>query len=180
MDWHRGDGGDGVGQLLERLVAELGGPPPAGTRTLPASRELLRAAREIEAACAEAPAAAELLVGFQRAERLAEEAARYRDLVAAGVAVTAFGQGLPGRPPPGLRWVELGADRTALVNQWFLVLRGARPLAMVAFETTAGGPERFGRGGLRDPDRTWSGFVSDDARVVGAIAGHLDEVAARA
>jgi hypothetical protein len=178
VDWHRG-GDDGVGQLLERLVAELGGPPPAGTRTLPAGRELLRSAREIEDACAEAPTAAELLVGFQRAERLTEEAARYRDLVAAGVAVTAFGQGVPAAAPPGLRWVELGDDRTALVNQWFLVLRRSRPLAMVAFETTAG-EYRFGRGGLRDPGRTWSGFVSDDARVVGAIAGHLDEVAAHA
>jgi len=164
--WHRGDN---LLQLLRRAQRELGAEALSGTRFLFDAREMLAATREIEAAAR--ASGGTLLVGFQRAEKLDGEAATYRALLDDGVRVVAFGTGRP-RPLPGLRWVELPEDQTALQNQWFLVaVDGPGPIAFVGFETSP--PERFGRVGVTDPSRTWAGFVTDDRRLVGAIAEHL-------
>jgi hypothetical protein len=176
--WHRlGDGDSeagrqaGVLDLLRRAQRELGGGPLTGTRFLYRVRDMLAATREIEAAVRGHDTT--LYVGFQRADKLAGEAATYRDLVAARVRVTAFGTGEPDGPA-GVRWVRLGEDQAALQNQWLLVTERPEPIAFVGFETSE--PERFGRAEVSDPGRTFTGFVTGDRRLVRAIAEHLEAI----
>jgi hypothetical protein len=178
MDWHRlGDGDSeagrraGVLDLLRRAQGELGGGPLTGTRFLYHARDMLAATREIEAAVRGADTT--LFVGFQRAEKLDGEAGTYRGLVAAGVRVIAFGIGEAGHLP-GLDWVPLPEDQAALENQWLLVAEQPEPIAFVGFETSE--PERFGRAGVSDSSRTFTGFVSGDRRLVRAIAEHLETI----
>jgi len=178
VDWHRlGDAGDeaarraGVLDLLRRAQAELGGGPLTGTRFLYRVRDMLAATREIEAAVRGHDTT--LYVGFQRADRLLGEAATYRDLVAAGTRVTAFGTGDPD-PPTGVRWVRLPEDQAALQNQWLLVTERPEPIAFVGFETSE--PAHFGRAEVSHPGRTFTGFVTGDRRLVRAIAEHLEAI----
>jgi hypothetical protein len=178
VDWHRlGDGDSeagrqaGVLDLLRRAERELGGGPVTGTRLLYHAREMLAATREIEAAIRGADTT--VFVGFQRAEKLEGEAATYRDLVAAGVRVIAFGTGQP-EDLPGLDWVRLPEDQAALQNQWLLVAEQPEPIAFVGFETSD--PERFGRAGVATGSRTFTGFVTADRRLVRAIAEHLETI----
>lgn len=178
MDWHRRGDGDseagrqaGVLDLLRRAQQELGGGPLTGTRLLYRTSDMLAATREIEAAVRGAHTS--LFVGFQRAEKLEAEAATYRDLVASGVRVTAFGTGEP-RQPTGVEWVPIPEDQAALQNQWLLVSELPEPIAFVGFETSD--PERFGRAGIAGGARSFTGFVSGDRRLVRAIAGHLETV----
>ncbi|HYN18920.1 MAG TPA: hypothetical protein VEY96_12635 [Actinomycetes bacterium] len=178
MDWHRlGDGDSeagrraGVLDLLRRAQRELGGGPLTGTRFLYDARDMLAATREIEAAVRGADTT--LFVGFQRAEKLDGEAPIYRGLVAAGVRVIAFGTGEPGRLP-GVDWVRLPEDQAALQNQWLLVAEQPEPIAFVGFETSEA--ERFGRVGVTDPLRSFTGFVTGDRRLVRAIAEYLQTV----
>ncbi|HEY6590677.1 MAG TPA: DICT sensory domain-containing protein [Actinomycetota bacterium] len=178
MDWHRLGNGDseagrqaGVLDLLRRAQRELGGGPLTGTRFLYHVRDMLAATREIEAAVRGHDTT--LYVGFQRADKLAGEAATYRDLVAAGVRVTAFGTGEPGQPT-GVHWVPLPENQAALQNQWLLVTERPEPIAFVGFETSE--PDRFGRAQVTDPARTFTGFVTGDRRLVRAIAEHLEAI----
>ena len=178
MDWHRlGDGDSeegrraGVLDLLRRAQLDLGGRPLTGTRLLYDARHMLAATRQIEAAVR--TAATGLLVGFQRAGTFEGEAGTYRDLVAAGVSVTAFGTGEP-QPVPGVRWVRLPEDQAALQNQWLLVAEEPEPIAFVGFETSD--PDRFGQVQVTDPSRSFTAFVSGDRRLVRAIAEHLQAI----
>jgi hypothetical protein len=178
VDWHRlGDGDSeagrqaGVLDLLRRAQRELGGGPLTGTRFLYRVPDMLAATREIEAAIRGHDTA--LLVGFQRAGKLASEAATYRDLVGAGVRVTAFGTGEPAEPT-GVTWVRIPEDQAALQNQWLLVTEQPEPIAFVGFETSE--PDRFGRAAVSDPARTFTGFVTADRRLVRAIAEHLEAI----
>ena len=178
VDWHRlGDAGDeagrraGVLDLLRRAQRELSGGPLTGTRFLYRVRDMLAATREIEAAVRGHDTT--LYVGFQRADRLLGEAATYRDLVAAGTRVTAFGTGDPDRPT-GVRWVRLPEDQAALQNQWLLVTERPEPIAFVGFETSE--PAHFGRAEVSHPGRTFTGFVTGDRRLVRAIAEHLEAI----
>jgi len=171
VDWHRRRDGDrqaAVVELLGRAQQELGGPL-TGTRLLYDARDMLAATRQIEAAVR----GGRLFVGFQRAELADGEAGVYRRLVDSGVRVVAFGTGQP-RRLPGLRWVAVPEDQTALQNQWFLVAEEPEPIAFVGFETSP--PERFGRVGVTDPNRTFTGFVSDDPRLIRALTTHLTAV----
>jgi hypothetical protein len=181
VDWHRlGDGDSeagrqaGVVDLLRRAQRELGGDPLTGTRLLYRVAEMLAATREIEAAVRGHDTV--LFVGFQRAATLEGEAATYRDLVAAGVRVTAFGTGEP-REPTGVDWVRLPEDQAALQNQWLLVAERPEPIAFVGFETSE--PDRFGLSAVFHPSRSFTGFVSGDRRLVRAIAEHLEAVSRR-
>jgi hypothetical protein len=178
MDWHRLGHGDseagrqaGVLDLLRRAQRELGGGPLTGTRLLYRVPEMLAATREIEAAVRGHDTA--LLVGFQRAGKLEREAATYRDLVAAGVRVTAFGTGEPGQAT-GVHWVRLPEDQAALQNQWLLVTERPEPIAFVGFETSE--PDRFGLAAVGHPSRSFTGFVTGDRRLVRAIAEHLEAI----
>jgi hypothetical protein len=178
VDWHRLDGGDseasrqaGVLELLRRAQRELGGGPLTGTRLLYRARDMLAATREIEAAVRGADTT--LFVGFQRAAILDGEAGTYRDLVAAGVRVTAFGTGQPAELP-GVRWVPVPEDHAAIQNQWLLVTERPEPIAFVGFETSE--PARFGLAGVADPSRSFTGFVTGDRRLVRAIAEHLETI----
>jgi hypothetical protein len=76
-----------------------------------------------------------------------------------------------------VRWVRLPEDHGALANQWFLVTETPEPIAFVGFETSPS--DRIGVGGATEPSRTWAGFVTDDPRLVGAIASYLRGVADR-
>jgi hypothetical protein len=181
VDWHRLGNGDseagrqaGVLDLLRRAQDELGGGPLTGTRLLYRVGEMLAATREIEAAVRGHDTA--LFVGFQRAGKLEREAATYRDLVAAGVRVTAFGTGEPGQAT-GVQWVRLAEDQAALQNQWLLVTERPDPIAFVGFETSD--PDRFGRAEAGHPSRSFTGFVTGDRRLVRAIAEHLEAIGRR-
>jgi hypothetical protein len=178
VDWHRGPGSGedaaaGVAQLLAQAQEELGGPL-LGARFLYDARQMLAATREIERAVS-APGTT-LYVGFQRAEKLDGEARIYRNLTAQGVQVVAFGTGTP-VDVAKVRWVRLPEDHGALANQWFLVTEAPEPIAFVGFETSPS--DRIGQGGATDPSRTWAGFVTDDPRLVGAIASYLHSLADR-
>jgi hypothetical protein len=162
-----------VAELLARAQEELGGPL-LGARFLYEARQMLAATREIERAVS-APGTT-LYVGFQRAEKLDGEARIYRNLTEQGVQVVAFGTGTPAEVPE-VRWVRLPEDHGALANQWFLVTEAPEPIAFVGFETSP--PDRIGQGGAADPSRTWAGFVTDDPRLVGAIANYLQGLADR-
>jgi hypothetical protein len=133
---------------------------------------MLAATRETERAAS--TAGTTLYVGFQRAEKLDGEARTYRHLTRQGVQVIAFGTGTP-TEVPDVRWVRRPEDHGALANQWFLVTEAPEPIAFVGFETSPS--DRIGQGGATDPSRTWAGFVSDDRRLVGAIASHLHGLA---
>jgi hypothetical protein len=176
VDWHRGpgrgqDAAAGVAQLLARAQEELGGPL-LGAKFLYDARQMFAATREIERAVS-APGTT-LYVGFQRAEKLDGEAPIYRNLTRQGVQVIAFGTGTPTEVPE-VRWVRLPEDHGALANQWFLVTQTPEPIAFVGFETSPS--DRIGQGGATDPSRTWAGFVTDDPRLVAAIASHLQALA---
>jgi len=178
VDWYRrpGKGEDatsGVAELLARAQQELGGPL-LGAKFLYDARQMFAATREIERAVSEPGTT--LYVGFQRAEKLDGEARIYRDLTSQGVEVIAFGTGAPAEVSQ-VRWVRLPEDHDALANQWFLVTETPEPIAFVGFETSP--PDRIGEGGATDPSRTWAGFVTDDPRLVGAIAGYLQGVSDR-
>jgi len=162
-----------VAELLARAQQELGGPL-LGAKFLYDARQMFAATREIERAVS-APGTT-LYVGFQRAEKLDGEARNYRDLTRQGVEVIAFGTGAPAEVSQ-VRWVRLPEDHDALANQWFLVTETPEPIAFVGFETSP--PDRIGEGGAADPSRTWAGFVTDDPRLVGAIAGYLQAVSDR-
>jgi hypothetical protein len=178
VDWHRGPGtGEkaavGVAQLLARAQEELGGPL-LGAKFVYDARQMFAATREIERAVS-APGTT-LYVGFQRAEKLDGEARIYRHLTGQGVQVIAFGTGSPAKMAQ-VRWVRLPEDHGALANQWFLVTQTPEPIAFVGFETSPS--DRIGEGGAADPSRTWAGFVTDDPRLVGAIASYLHGLADR-
>ena len=178
MDWHRGpgrgqDAAAGVAQLLARAQEELGGPL-LGAKFLYDARQMFAATREIERAVS-APGTT-LYVGFQRAEKLDGEAPIYRNLTGQGVQVIAFGTGSPAEMAQ-VRWVGLAEDHGALANQWFLVTQTPEPIAFVGFETSPS--DRIGEGGATDPSRTWAGFVTDDPRLVAAIASYLHGLADR-
>jgi hypothetical protein len=162
-----------VAELLARAQQELGGPL-LGAKFLYDARQMFAATREIERAVS-APGTT-LYVGFQRAEKLDGEAPIYRNLTSQGVQVITFGTGTPAEVPE-VRWVRLHEDHDALANQWFLVTQTPEPIAFVGFETSP--PDRIGEGGAADPSRTWAGFVTDDRRLVGAIAGYLQGVSDR-
>ncbi len=179
MDWHRDDELDapsGVLDLLRRVQCAVGGPPLRGTRQLVDSMQMLHASRAVEQSCH--GIATSMYVGFQHADRLLEEAGTYQELTASGTRVLAYGQGTPSATVPGVTWRQLPDDRTAVENQWFLVTRQPEPMAFVGFESSTG--VRFGTGRARTRDRSWAGFVSDDARLVDALVRHLAEVSTRA
>jgi hypothetical protein len=181
MDWHRGAAAplydtSGVGDLLARLQAELGGGALLGTRLLYGPAEMLRAAREVEASCHRHPGSL-LLVGFQTAARLQPQRHHYQALTAGGVTVVAYGTGTPDPPVPGVTWVELPHDPAALENQWFLVTRAPEPIALAGFECPPGAGMAVAHPGGRVPSRAFAGFVSDDPRLLGAVTHHLAAVA---
>ena len=71
-------------------------------------------------------------------------------------------------------WVRLPEDQAALQNQWLLVAEQPEPIAFVGFETSE--PDRFGLAQVTDPERTFTGFVTGDRRLVRAIAEHLEAI----
>ena len=171
----------GVEGLIERMDKELraGGTPIEGFRFLRDAKEMLDFSREIEAEVRESPSGADLYVGFQTADRLIEEADRYRELVQSGVKLAAFGQCPLEEPPEGLEglWTPIDKDTHALENQWFLVSSHPAPIAFVGWETS---PEKmFGVGGISSPGKQFRGFITNDCRVVHAVIAHLESVRAR-
>ncbi len=171
IDWtYPADAGsEGIYEIGGRLAAALGRIPDA-TAFIHDPREMLRVTRRVEAVAT----GGRLLVGFQTAAKLDVEAARYRSLIAAGTAVTAFATGRPDARIDGLDYRELRADTRELANQWFLVSDRPEPVAFVSWEL--GDPRRFGVGGAGTPGKTFVGFVSDDGAVVGALLAALEGV----
>ncbi len=163
MNWTYPDGSGEAGLFeIGRRLADTLGRGPDVTRFTYDSREMLQATREIERAAR----GGRLVVGFQTADKLAAEAARYRDLLDAGTEITAWGTG-PRPSLPGLSTLDYRAippDPARLQNQWFLATDRPEPLAFVSYEL--GDVANFGIGGAGTPGKRFVGFVSDDPGVV--------------
>lgn len=162
---------EGIDDVLARLGLD---PPPAGSTMLFDPAEMMQATRAVEEAVADGD---RLLVGFQTRQKLEAERARYEHL-ARRAHVIAFGRTTDehdAEPIPGVEWIETGENRRSLENQWFLVLSGQQSFAFVGYEISH--PDTIARGGALDPERTFSGFLSEDPRVVTSLEEHLDEVA---
>lgn len=200
MDWRRYPSGnpqdpEGIGNLLDRLDAEVEGGPLQGARFVHDAGSLHSTLRELEARGA--GVADELYVGFRDAANLERERDVYSAITSAGTQVLGFGTGQPAVDIPGLRWVSVPRDPFALTNQRFLITRDPEPTACVGFATggsEAGGSEGDGAeahdaasdagqagspGGAAEPGGTvWEGFSSRDPRVVEALLGYLGGLAA--
>ena len=162
-------GDAGIFEMGRRIALQLGRLPDATSFTHD-PREMLRITRRVE----EAARGGRLLTGFQTAPKFSVEAARYRDLVAAGTEVIAFGSGKPTETVDGLEYRELRADTRRLENQWFLVSDSPDPVAFVSWEL--GDPSQFGQGGAATPGKRFVGFVSDDKEVVTELIRTLTDI----
>jgi hypothetical protein len=192
MDWRRypyrsSRDPEGIGNLLDRLDAEVEGGPLQGTRFVHDAGSMHSTLRELEARGA--GVADELYVGFRDASNLEREQDVYSAITSAGTKVLGFGTGQPEVNIPGLRWVSVPKDPLALTNQRFLVTRDPEPTACVGFAT--GGTEAHsddeetadageaGDAGSRAESSppTWEGFSSRDPRVVEALLDYLGGLA---
>lgn len=183
MDWRRHPSKDpqdpeGVGGLLQRLAAELGGRPLRGSRFTHNGSAMRSAFRELEARSA--GVADELYVGFQHAGNLEQQQDIYSAITSTGTRVLGFGSGSPNVDIPGLKWVPVPSDPLAVANQRFLVTRAPEPTALVGFATpdTSADDEAEQDGSASDSD-SWEGFTTGDSRVVEALLGHLGDLAGR-
>ncbi|MEO5986323.1 MAG: DICT sensory domain-containing protein [Candidatus Limnocylindria bacterium] len=180
MDWTYPTSSDerraqGIAEIAERLVSEVGDRQLEGTRFTYDAREMLRATREIEGSLA---SGGRLWVGFQRASKLEHECERYAAITSQGADVVAFGTGEPTLPPEvSLRWVALEPTTDRLENQWFLITTAPEPIGFVSWEVSD--PDRFGEGGISAPDKRFVGFVTSDRRVIDDLVDYLDSVAKR-
>lgn len=181
MEWRRHPSGDpqdpeGIGGLLQRLTAELGGHPLQGSRFAHDSSSMRSALRELEARCA--GIADKLYVGFQDARNLEQQQDIYSAITSTGTRVLGFGSGSPDVDIPGLQWVPVPTDPFAVANQRFLVARDPEPTALVGFATRPASHEGHNDGGEPETN-SWEGFATGDARVVDALLGHLGDLAGR-
>jgi hypothetical protein len=166
-------------ELEELLVqaressAEL---PPSGTRVMRDAREMLRSTRVIEAGCEGSDTT--LFVGFQEARRFAEQYRRYERLTASGVAVVAFGVGIPDRIPVGMSWIQVPCRPIALENQWFLTTQEPVSATLIGFEVSP--QPHFGTGPSDHPTRSFVAFTSGDPRLAQAVVRLVGGVAAHA
>jgi hypothetical protein len=162
-----------IASQVDALVADVPGDEPLrGTRFINDAADMLRATREIEQSIRRGGRGT-LYVGFQDAERLDDEVGVYHRLINAGVSVVAFGVGKPEHELDGLRWTEVRRDRYALHNQWFLISTGVEPIAFIGYETSPDDVYRKGPAG--NDERTWRGFVTDEARVINHVIDTLEE-----
>ena len=126
MDWtYPANAGDAEIFEIGRRLAEALGRAPDATSFVYDPRAMLRTTREIE----QAARGGNLLVGFQRSDKLLIEAGRYADLIASGTDVTVWAMG---PRPDDLRLAELdyreaSRDTRRLDAQWFLVSDSRSP-----------------------------------------------------
>lgn len=186
MDWRRHPSEDprdpeGVGGLLQRLAAELGGRPLQGWRFSHDGSSMRSVLRELEARSA--GVADKLYVGFQHADNLEREQDIYSAIGSTGTQVLGFGAGSPNVSIPGLGWVSLPTDPFALANQRFLITRDPEPAAVVGFATPTRSDQTVGHEAAQDDHEpeadSWEGFSSSDPRVVEALLDHLGGLATR-
>jgi hypothetical protein len=173
MDWTFPAGADasGVFEIGRRLALHIGRLPDA-TRFTYDARDMLRVTRQIESVCR----GGTLWVGFQSATKLDAERERYRDLLAAGTRITAFGTGAVPEGLEGLDYREQAPDTRRLANQWFLVSDDP-VVAFVSWEL--GAPATFGVGGAATPGKQFVGFVTDDPPVVTELIATLSGLRAQ-
>ncbi len=168
----------GLGALLKRLQEAVApeGELFQGSAFLDDSREMLHKSRLIEDDVRQS--GGKLYVGFQRAEKFEKEIRRYRGLKDSGVEALGFGHGYPREGVPFLEeWVPVREDHDALENQWFLIGPGPNPIAFAGWEVSRS--ELFGYHGISHPDKIFTGFVSDDTRLVEASVTYLDGIRSR-
>ena len=168
MDWNypANTGHEGIFEIGRRLAEHVGRIPDATTFTNDA-REMLRVTRRVESAAR----GGRLFVGFQNADKLEKERARYEALVAEGTDVVAFGAGELSKPIDGLEYRALSPDRLRLVNNWFLVTDAPERVAFVSWEISEG--VAFGQGGAATPGKAFVGFITDDPLVVAELSSVL-------
>lgn len=185
MDWGLSEseaaapGSSGIAAFMDRLQIQLsgGGAPIEGFSFLSDAKEMLRISREIEAHWLAGPAPSAVYVGFQNSGKFELETDRYGKISRRGVPVYAFGEGQPQSSQNGdTVWFDLPTNHRKLENQWYLVARNPEPVAFVGWEVSD--DSLWGQYGATHPEKRFSGFVSQDPRVVLAITSHLDIVRA--
>jgi hypothetical protein len=169
----------GVGALLKRLQVAVDpeGDTFLGSAFLDDSKEMLDKSRAIENEIRRTGGT--LYTGFQKAEKFEKEIKRYSRLAGSAVKAIAYGQGVPrlgGQESP-VEWVPLRADLTALENQWFLISDDPTPIAFVGWEVSD--PSLFGLHGITHPNKSFTGFLSDDPRLVAASVRYLQNIRQR-
>ena len=165
----------GLSALVARAEAEFGEYGKlTGLTFLHDAREMMKITRAIE--LDSWASAGPLYVGFQTMEKASLEAGRYRGGRQSGLVVYGFGTGVTTQADDlGLdEWAGLPADRQKLENQWYLVRRGPEPIAFVGWEISE--DSLWGLHGISAPGKNFTGFISDDVRLVEAIASYLDGV----
>ena len=133
-----------------RLAAHIGRLPDATTFTNDA-RDMLNITRRVESVAR----GGRLFVGFQNADKLELERARYEGLVADGTDIVAFGEGHLREPIDGLAYRALLPDRHALANNWFLVSDAPERVGFVSWEIERWRLVRQGRCGYAGQGVRW-------------------------
>ena len=171
MDWRINPGVSpsdphGVADLIVRVCPPDGSGPIDGTRFEFRTTQMVRASRAIERAALLEPDVP-LYVGVQLGFRLDAQREVYAPLLAAGVAVHAFGT--DDAPELDVDWTRVDDDPRRIESQWFVVREGREPAALVGFEVGHDHGRRR---------RVWEGFQSTDPRLVARLASHLAGVRA--
>jgi hypothetical protein len=161
----------GIFEIGRRLAAALGRVPDV-TRFEYDPREMLKMTRQCELAAR----GNRLFTGFQTADKLEAEIARYAALVKAGTKVTVFATGAKPKDQrlKGLKYRELVPATRELANQWFLVADGPEPIAFLSYEI--GNEKLFGQGGAATKGKRFVGFITDDKAVVRLMIKSLTQV----
>lgn len=169
----------GLGALLKRLQTAIDpeGDMFRGSSFLDDSKDMLVKSRAIEEEIRRTGGT--LYVGFQRAEKFEKEFRRYSRLRESAVKTIAFGQGIPrlGDQEITTEWVPVREDLTSLENQWFLISDDPAPIAFAGWEVSD--PSLFGRHGITHPEKKFTGFLSDDPRLVTASINYLENIRQR-
>lgn len=172
MDWTYPAENDeaGIFEIGRRLAAALGRVPDV-TRFEYDPREMLKMTRQ----CETAARGNRLFTGFQTADKLEAEIARYGALLKAGTKVTVFAVGAKPKDQrlKSLKYRELMPSTRELANQWFLVADGPVPIAFLSYEI--GNTKLFGKGGAATKGKRFVGFITDDKGVIRLLIKSLSD-----
>lgn len=167
----------GIEDFLLTMESEVRGDglPLRGFQFLKDTKQMLDLTREIELEALRSADETTLHVGFQNNGKLANELARYQELVASGTSVIAYGTGefMNGFDEACTEWRNITPSTLKAENQWFLTTNKPQPILFIGWELSE---SIFGQGFLSDPGKLFQGFVSDDIRLVESFNQYLDNI----
>tara|TARA_B100000029_G_scaffold142210_1_gene137374 strand:+ start:2281 stop:3399 length:1119 start_codon:yes stop_codon:yes gene_type:complete len=178
LEWKLNTHGEkGIQDFLLDMESKVRGDglPIRGFQFLKDTKQMLDLTREIELEALRTPEQTTLHVGFQNNEKLVNELVRYKELVASGTSVIAYGTGefKDGFDDACSQWKEIKPSMLRAENQWFLTIDKPNPILFIGWELSE---SIFGQGFLSDPGKIFQGFVSDDVRLVESFNRYLNTV----